>query len=431
MSTVLNTVYNNYLTTYAPKSVTRYDTHKKSELRNVYNTIVKLNKESPWYLPTTSRDTQEYAVSLKENARSLHNTLAELGGLEESGLLNKKTAYSTKEEVASASFIGTYTPDSAIPSFTLEVHSLATPQQNLGHFLPQDKVALSPDTYSFDISINDMNYEFQFSIGENESNQDIQERLARLITNADIGLHATVEESEGRTALKLESVAMGLPDGKNALFTVSDTHTSKTSGAVAYLGLDYVSKEPSNAHFLLNGENRSAASNHFTVGKLFEVQLHGISSEEDALTIGLKTDIESMTDNVVQLVDGYNSFLKAAAAYQESQPKSSQLIHEFSRIASHYHNALESMGINQQADGTLAVDKGLLSKEIEDSKDIHDTFSFMKDFSGMLLRKSNQVSINPMNYVQKTIVAYKNPGHNFASPYVTSTYSGMMFSSYC
>ena len=36
-----------------------------------------------------------------------------------------------------------------------------------------------------------------------------------------------------------------------------------------------------------------------------------------------------------------------------------------------------------------------------------------------------------MEYVQRTIVAYKNPGHNFASPYNTSSYSGMMFNFFC
>ena len=95
MSSVLNTVYNNYLTAYTPKTLTRYDTHKKSELRNVYNSIVKLNKEAPWYLPTTNKDTQQYAVDIKENARQLHNTIAQLGGLEEDGLFNKKSAYSS------------------------------------------------------------------------------------------------------------------------------------------------------------------------------------------------------------------------------------------------------------------------------------------------------------------------------------------------
>ena len=56
MGPVMNTVYNNYLTTYTPKPLTKFDSHKKSELRNVYNSIVKLNKDAPWYLPTRSEE---------------------------------------------------------------------------------------------------------------------------------------------------------------------------------------------------------------------------------------------------------------------------------------------------------------------------------------------------------------------------------------
>ena len=70
---IMYNVYNHYLTTYAPKSTTQYDTHKKSELRGIYNSIVKLNKESPWYLDTKSAETQQYAISLKENARLMAN----------------------------------------------------------------------------------------------------------------------------------------------------------------------------------------------------------------------------------------------------------------------------------------------------------------------------------------------------------------------
>ena len=57
--------------------------------------------------------------------------------------------------------------------------------------------------------------------------------------------------------------------------------------------------------------------------------------------------------------------------------------------------------------------------------------NYIRDFSNALLKKSNQVSINPMDYVERKIVAYKNPGHNFASSYSTSAYTGMMFNSYC
>lgn len=86
----LTNVYNFYLTTYAPKSSTPYDTHKKSELRSVYNSIVKMNKESPLFILDTSKESQRFAVGMKENARELRNTIASLGGLDEEELLNKR-----------------------------------------------------------------------------------------------------------------------------------------------------------------------------------------------------------------------------------------------------------------------------------------------------------------------------------------------------
>ena len=431
MGAILTNVYNTYLTTYAPKGLTRYDTHKKSELRNIYDSIIKLNKESPWYLPTTSKETQRYAVELKENARDLHNTIAHLGGLEEEGLFSKKSAYSSDEEIATATYIGTKATGDADPSFQLEVKSLATPQENMGLFLNDDSISLEPGNYSFDVAINDMNYEFQFAISEGETNRDVQHRLARLINNADIRIKASVIEDNSLSALRLTSEATGLPHGKSQIFKVSDTRTSKQSGTVDYFGLDYVSHKPTNAQFLINGENRSSASNHFTVGKLFEVELKNISPEGSNTQIGLKTDMDSLTDNVIQLVNGYNDFVKAASTYLDSQYRSKQLIREFKGIASHYRNSFESMGVNMTEDGTMTIDKDLLQKTTAESTDIKETFHYLKSFSSSLLQKSNQVSLNPMDYVDKKIVAYKNPGHNFASPYTTSAYSGMMFNSYC
>ncbi len=431
MSSVLNAVYNNYLTAYTPKALTRYDTHKKSELRSVYNSIVKLNKEAPWYLPTTNKDTQRYAVDIKENARELHNTIAQLGGLEEDGLFNKKSAYSSDENVVSASYIGPRTSDDQIPSLELEIRSLASSQENLGLFLPEAKVALGPDTYSFDVSINEMNYEFQFAVGESETNRDVQERLVRLINNSGIGIRAELAEADGRTSLRLTSETTGLSQGKTHLFHISDDKTSKRAGTVEYFGLDYISREAANADISVNGEERSPSSNHFTIGKLFEVQLNGITEEGSPVTLGLKTDVESLTDNISHLIGGYNDFVKAASSYMETQSKSRQLVNEMKGIAGIYSNSLESLGVTLSEDGTLSVDRELLRQSAMQSEDVAETFESLKNLSDMLLKKSNQVSLNPMNYVQKTVVAYKNPGHNFVSPYTTSAYSGMMFNSYC
>ena len=82
-SMALNTIYNNYLTVHTPKALTKYDAHKRSELRSVCDSIVKINRDAPWYLPTTNQSTLQYVIDLKENAREMHHTIAQLGGLEE------------------------------------------------------------------------------------------------------------------------------------------------------------------------------------------------------------------------------------------------------------------------------------------------------------------------------------------------------------
>ena len=40
----IDSAYNYYMSTYANKEVSRYDSHKKSDLRKIYNQIVKKNK---------------------------------------------------------------------------------------------------------------------------------------------------------------------------------------------------------------------------------------------------------------------------------------------------------------------------------------------------------------------------------------------------
>lgn len=432
MSSVLSSIYNNYLTTYTPKkSLTRQGPQKKNESRSVYNSMVKLNKDAPWYLPTTSKDAQSYAIDLKENARELHNTIAKLGGLDENESLQKKSAFSSNEELVSATFRGGTIPVGTPEEFSIEIENLASGQENMGLFLPEGNVSLPADTYSFEISINDMNYEFQFSIGEEETNRDVQDRLARLINNSSIGIKAKVLEEDHRSSLTLASESTGIPSGKQQIFTVSDERTSKSKGTVSYFGLDYVSKKPTDAKFKINGEERNASSNHFTVAKLFDIELKGISEPGVETQVGLKTSVESVTDNIKQLVGGYNDFIKAASSYLESQSRSKALIREMRSLAGNYSSEMESLGLNIGSDGTISVDSDLLRQTAQQTQDAGQSFDYLKDFTQSLLRKSDAVSLNPMEYVDKTIVAYKNPGHNYVSPYTTSNYSGMMFNFYC
>ncbi len=428
----LNAVYNHYLTSYSRNSATKYDTHDKNELRNVYHSIVKLNKEAPLYLLDSSRESHAFAIGVKEGARELHNVIASLGGLNEDELLNKKAAFSSDENIVGAQYIGDTGNDAEIPSYEIEVRSLASPQVNLGSYLPADSMDLPADTYSFDINIHNTNYEFQYKIAEGDTNKKLQEKLARLISGAGIGIDAVVETDGDLSALKLTSSATGAPIGKESLFTISDTYSSKASGSVAYLGIGQATRPASNAELIVNGTQRSVPSNHFTLEKTYEITINGISPVEgQTATVSVKDDTESLGENINKLVSGYNSFLDFAVQNKGRRTKNADLLKEMRSIASIYKDGLNHMGLQIRQDGTLTLNADTYTHSMEDGEAKH-TVSMMRDFADSLFRKTNQISLDPMQYINNTMVAYKNPAKtHFATPYHTSPYSGMMFNSYC
>ncbi len=428
---VINSIYNYYLTTYAPVSDSKFDTHKKSELRGVYNSIVKMNKDAPWYLIDKSQETKEYAVGLKENARAFHNTIASLGGVSEDELLDKKVAFSSDETLAVAKYIGEDNFGEGVQGFDIEVSKLATTQLNKGHFLKPDSISLEPDTYSFDININGLTYEFQYNVTKTDTNKSVQEKLSRLIANSGIGLKATVESDDtGNTALIIESAYTGSAT-KEHLFNITDDNTAKTKGSVKYFGLANIEREASNAKFLINGIERESQGNTFTVQKQFEITLlRESSSDLDKAVIDLKADVDSVAANIEELIGGYNAFIDTAGKYAENHPKSGRLVNEMSTLASLHEEELSTIGINLEEDGHITLDKNVLTAEASDGN-LNNHLDALKKFAGSMLRKADQVSLNPMHYAERTVAAYKNPGHNYASPYVTSAYTGMMFNSYC
>ena len=157
-NSIMNTVYNHYLTTYAPKKTSsQYDTHKKSELRSIYNSMVKLNKDAPLYLFDTSKESREFAVGLKENARLLRNTIVSLGGVGDDEMFQKKTAYSSNPDMVDASYIGEPDGNTEVPSFTIEVTE--------PFFLPTTKSAFlrTPTLLTLRLMISAMSFSIIFT----------------------------------------------------------------------------------------------------------------------------------------------------------------------------------------------------------------------------------------------------------------------------
>lgn len=427
----IDTAYGYYLSTYANKSASRYDTHKKSELRNIYNTIVKINKESPLYKFQNTGDVQKFAIDIKEGARNIKNVVASLSDDDDIGTaFQKKIAFSTQENIVTANYIGTSKQAEAMDNFEIEVRQLAKPQINLGTFMEKERLDLRPDTYAFDLETTSAAYEFQFNVTSSSTNYDVQKKLADLISNAGINLQGSViEDEQGRSALKIESGNTGRNRNEDFLFNITPQGNRNSMTALHVLGIDYISQPSQNAEFLLNGEERSSFTNTFSINNAFELTLHGISEEGNPATIGFKANIDAIADNIQTLVDSYNEVIQTADKYADTQ-QTTRLFRDISSAAFALQNHLEPLGLMVDSHGEISIDKALLEEAVN-VEDPSESFSVLNDFKNLLNEKATNASLDPMKYVDKIVVVYKNPQKTLVTPYVTSIYSGMMMDRYC
>lgn len=429
----IDSAYQYYLSTYNNSNVSRYDTHKKSQLRAVYNNIVKTNKEAPLYKIKYSGDVGRFAIDIKERTRSIQNVIASLSDSGDDGesVFSKKVAQSSDEETVSAEYIGqTQDTDESLP-FDVEVRHLATPQTNRGTYLNPEKSEFSAGTYSFDLTTNLSSYEFQYTVGGRDNNLDVQSKIMRLINNANVGLRASLTENkQGYNALEITSLQTGLGENERYIFEIMPSPDASSMKAMQTLGIDHVAETASNSSFLLNGTAHTSLSNTFTVNNAFALTLKKANSEGTTTQIGFKANADAIADNIQSLVNVYNNMIQLGHSYSETQP-SNKLLRDMTSVAKSYHNELEAIGLELKDDGYISVDRSLLTDAVT-ADDASDCFTILNEFKDGLNEKAVSASIDPMNYVDKLLVAYKNPaGHNFVAPYITSVYSGMMLDQYC
>ena len=96
-----------------------------------------------------------------------------------------------------------------------------------------------------------------------------------------------------------------------------------------------------------------------------------------------------------------------------------------SSVSLTHRASLTSIGLTVDEDGSISIDKEILSQALSPDN-AEETFNTLSEFKNAIGEKADNVAINPMNYVNKVVVAYKNPGKNFNTPYISSIYSGMM-----
>lgn len=424
MAVINNTnVYNYYISTYAQSNrPSRYDSHKKSELRDIYNRIVKTNKETPLYkIKMSGDDVTKFAIDLKEHARQAQNLISSLSseGNSIESVYHKKFATSSNEQAVHVEYIGEDGSEET-PDFNIGVKSLATKQVNTGNYLDSTGHSFETGTYSFDLDTPSSSYEFEYNVLDGDTNLNVQNRIARLVNTSDVPLSAEVLPGGGGTsALTISSKQTGLGEDEEYLFNIS----SETSWhELELLGISEITFPATNSSFTLNGKEQSSLSNTFTINKSFEVTLKGITGMD--AHIGFKSNTDAVADSVSDMVDTYNNFLDTGARY-ESIGANNQLTRELSSIYRLHGEELSAIGISSNEDGRLSLDRLKITSAIS-GPNATEAFAALNQFKDALHHQSLKTSVNPMDYVDKITVAYKNPERTFGTPYANSRYAGLL-----
>lgn len=425
---MISSVYSYYLSQYGNKSNSKYDSHTRTQLKNTYSKVVKINSQTPVYKLDLSTAAQKYAIDLKEHARALENITEDLSDGADGTMTFKKSAVSSNASAVNASYITDFGAASDDESFDINVKQLACSQLNTGNYLQPRSKHIKPGEYSFDLSINDVIYEFQFKVDNSETTNNIQNKIARLINRSNIGLTANIKEDNlGNTAINIESEATGINGTTPVIFSIKSDDASNQP-LIDTLGLDRVTQYPANAIFNVDGDERSSMSNSITINKAYDVKLSKVT--EEPVTISLKADADSIVESLNELVAGYNNLISVTNDENNNHFQGTEkLQNEIASIARSYKKQLADSGLSLNKDGTISADKEVIINA--DNKDaLSHIYESLNSFKNSIKEKAEDIALNPMDYVNNKIIAYKNPLRSFPDPYNLSAYTGMMFNGY-
>lgn len=428
VTVMISSAYSYYLSQYGNKSNSKYDSHTRTQLKNTYSKVVKINSQTPVYKLDLSTAAQKYAIDLKEHARALENITEDLSDGADGTMTFKKSAVSSNASAVNASYITDFGAASDDESFDINVKQLACSQLNTGNYLQPRSKHIKPGEYSFDLSINDVIYEFQFKVDNSETTNNIQNKIARLINRSNIGLTANIkEDSLGNTAINIESESTGINGTTPVIFSIKSDDPNNQL-LIDTLGLDRVTQYPSNAIFDVDGDERSSMSNSITINKAYDVKLSKVT--EEPVTISLKADADSIVESLNELVAGYNNLISVTNDENNNHFQGTEkLQNEIASIARSYKKQLADSGLSLNKDGTISADKEVIINA--DNKDaLSHIYESLNSFKNSIKEKAENIALNPMDYVNNKIIAYKNPLRSFPDPYNLSAYTGMMFNGY-
>lgn len=421
-------VYNYLLQSYPVMQKLKYPALKRNELRKVYGRIINISRHSPVYKIDLSKESQEYAIGIKETAIALKTRIKDLSN-DESKFNSRKISISNDKVVTTELLNDDI---NKLPqTITLKVNSLASNQINKGMELYQISHGLGTGSYEFDAKVQNQTYALNYHQAEKTENIETMKNISDYLNNSVSGINAYVESDKHTDYcnIVIESEATG--NKGERIFSLADKDSDQT-GIVDFFDLNHMEQKSGNADFEINGNARQTATNTFTLENTLKITLHDTS--DTPVTISFVPNSSKILPQVKSVIDTYNELINLAATHSQVSKehyRATKLITEVKNIGKHYKEELESCGFKSDENGRLSIDEVLASQAAEDGG-MENLFTRSNGIASSLIDKTDTIILNPMDYLDKKIVTYPgNERTSFANPYVTSIYTGMLFNYYC
>lgn len=235
-------------------------------------------------------------------------------------------------------------------------------------------------------------------------------------------------------SLERQTYALNVKDAAMSLYTLLENFARDDESSIFNKKKSISSNEDAVSATVISDNEPSLPtefnlSNQFTFNKSLTVSLHAITDSPVHITYAPNAD--KIVNELNTITDGFNHLLSIASEHSTEQRRANKLIYELDSIIYHYMNDLESCGIIRNETGELSIDSFIALQAATDGT-IKDLFTNPDKITSDLLDQTNQVTINPMDYLDQKICTYPNyVSHHYPNPYLTSVYSGMLFNYYC
>ena len=417
----LNNIYNYYSHQLVlPRSYTKPQSQEKNDLKNIYKNIVKQNQNSPFYKFAFPDSIQAYTIGIKEAAMDLESESKLLGNHTDS-VFEEMTAVSDNENIVYAS-LNTNDIEGLPRELSIQVHTLAKGQTNVGTYLPSGESSFSPGDYSCGITVGKNEYTFQLSVQNSDTNLQLQRTLANAINENNIGIRASIRNNrvEGTSALVLRSESVGLPQEDELIFHFDQTYLD--NDITSAFGIENIETAPTNAEFTINGTLHTSISNRISLNHSMDLDL--LSESEEPVSISLVPDEAKISDKLDDFLHSYNQLVDISRN-STSQKGATRLFRDITSIARHHEKELTAAGLTADESGYLSKTDDIDSNKIRLLFD-ETSSAFRRDIK----RTTERMSLNPLEYIDKTIITYPNTHGTYPSPYLPSRYSGLLFNDY-